>query len=89
LAFLAKTTASFLKYVIKTLLFEKNANFFRKKLAKIAEKCDHDIDPWSTRKSVSVSPGLDVAGEIRQRAGQLDKVAVVPEIKKNRNIRGR
>jgi hypothetical protein len=34
------------KIVIITLVFEKNANFFRRKLAKIAENCDHNIDPW-------------------------------------------
>jgi hypothetical protein len=28
-----------------TLVFEKNANFFRRKLLKIAENCDHNIDP--------------------------------------------
>jgi hypothetical protein len=35
------------KKIIVTLVFEKNANFFRQKLAKIAENCDHNIDPWS------------------------------------------
>jgi hypothetical protein len=29
--------------------FEKNANFFRRKLAKIAENCDHNIDPRQKR----------------------------------------
>jgi hypothetical protein len=33
------------------LVFEKNANFFRRKLAKIAENCDHNIDPWTTTSS--------------------------------------
>jgi hypothetical protein len=28
------------------LFFEKNANFFRRKLSKIAENCDHNIGPW-------------------------------------------
>jgi hypothetical protein len=32
------------KIVIITLGFEKNA-FFRRKLAKIAENCDHNFDP--------------------------------------------
>jgi hypothetical protein len=45
LAFLAHTTASFCKTFIKTLVFEKNANFFRRKSAKIAENYDHNIDP--------------------------------------------
>jgi hypothetical protein len=29
------------------LVFKKNANFFRRKLAKIAENCDANIDPWN------------------------------------------
>jgi hypothetical protein len=28
------------------LVFKKNANFFRRKVGKIAENCDHNIDPW-------------------------------------------
>jgi hypothetical protein len=28
------------------LVFKKNANFLRQKLGKIAENCDHNIDPW-------------------------------------------
>jgi hypothetical protein len=27
--------------------FEEKRQFFRRKLAKIAENCDHNIDPWS------------------------------------------
>jgi hypothetical protein len=26
--------------------FGENRQFFRRKLAKIAENCDHNIDPW-------------------------------------------
>jgi hypothetical protein len=37
-----------MQYLIITLVFEKNANF----LAKIAEKCDHNIDPWSASTTV-------------------------------------
>jgi hypothetical protein len=33
-------TASFSKHLTLTLVFEKNANLFRRKLAKIAENCD-------------------------------------------------
>jgi hypothetical protein len=29
------------------LAFEENAIFFRRKLSKIAENCDHNIDLWS------------------------------------------
>jgi hypothetical protein len=42
----AQTTACFCKNFIKSLVIEKNANFFRRKLAKFAENCDHSIDPW-------------------------------------------
>jgi hypothetical protein len=44
LAFFADATACLCKNLITTLVFEKNANFFRRKLAKIAENCDHNID---------------------------------------------
>jgi hypothetical protein len=47
LFFFAQTTASFSKKIIITLVFEKNANCFRRKFAKIAENCDHNIDPFS------------------------------------------
>jgi hypothetical protein len=45
LAFFAETVAVFCKNFIMELDFEKNANFFRRKLAKIAEISDHNIDP--------------------------------------------
>jgi hypothetical protein len=45
LAFLTQNKAKFWKKImIITLFFEKNANFFRLKLSKIAENCDHNID---------------------------------------------
>jgi hypothetical protein len=47
LAFLTRNKAKFGKKFIITLVFKKNANFFRPKLGKIAENCDHNIDPWS------------------------------------------
>jgi hypothetical protein len=34
-----------MKKLIITLVFEENANFFAVKLSKIAENCDHNIDP--------------------------------------------
>jgi hypothetical protein len=46
MAFLTQYKAKFCKKLIITLVFKKNANFFRQKLAKIAENCDHNIDPW-------------------------------------------
>jgi hypothetical protein len=47
LAFLTHNKAKLCKTLIVTLVFEKNANFFRRKLAKIAEISDHNIDPVS------------------------------------------
>jgi hypothetical protein len=41
--------------VIKTLVFEKDANFVRRKLAEIAENCDPNIDPWTAEINVIVS----------------------------------
>jgi hypothetical protein len=43
--FFAQTSSSFVMMI--TLVYEKNANFFRRKLAKIAKNCDDDIDPCS------------------------------------------
>jgi hypothetical protein len=45
LPFLTKTKLNYAIFLIITLDFEKNANFFGQKLAKIAENCDHNIDP--------------------------------------------
>jgi hypothetical protein len=43
--FLIQNKAKLCKILIITLVFEKNANFFvRRKLSKIAENCDHNID---------------------------------------------
>jgi hypothetical protein len=47
LAFLTQNKAKLCKILIITLVFEKNVNFFLRKLSKIAENCDHNIDPWS------------------------------------------
>jgi hypothetical protein len=52
LALFAQTAASFCKNGIIRLLFEKDANFFCQKLAKIAENCDHNIDPSSEAGSL-------------------------------------
>jgi hypothetical protein len=45
LAFLTQNKAKLCKILIITLVFEKNANFCQR-LTKIAENCDHCIDPW-------------------------------------------
>jgi hypothetical protein len=47
-AFFTQNKAKLCKKLIITLVFQKNANFFAVcKLAKIAENCDHNIDPRS------------------------------------------
>jgi hypothetical protein len=46
MAFLTQAKAKLCKILIITLVFEKNAYFCRK-LSKIEENCDHNIDPWS------------------------------------------
>jgi hypothetical protein len=45
LAFFTQNKAKICKIVIITLAFEKKRQFFSRKLAKIAENCDHNIDP--------------------------------------------
>jgi hypothetical protein len=56
--FLLKLLLVFAKIVIITLVFEKNANFFCRKLAQIAENYDHNIDPSSTlRRAPNLSLG--------------------------------
>jgi hypothetical protein len=45
-SFFAQTTASLCKKLIITLAFLEKRQFFRRKLAKIKENCDRNIDPW-------------------------------------------
>jgi hypothetical protein len=45
LVFLTQNKAKLFENMIITLVFEKNAIFCRQKLSKIAENCDHNIDP--------------------------------------------
>jgi hypothetical protein len=47
LAFLTQNKAEICKMLIITLVFEKNANFLGRKLLKIAENFDHNMDPRS------------------------------------------
>jgi hypothetical protein len=51
LAFLTQNKGELCKILIITLVFEKTP-FFRRKLAKISENCEHNIDP-RTPKSVA------------------------------------
>jgi hypothetical protein len=46
LAFLTQNRAKLCKILLITLVYEKNAIFCRK-LSKIAENCDNNIDPWN------------------------------------------
>jgi hypothetical protein len=45
LAFLTQNKAKLFKMLIITLVFEKKRKLFCQKLSKIAENCDHNIDP--------------------------------------------
>jgi hypothetical protein len=45
IGFFTQNKAKLCKCLIITLVFEKSANFFRRKLSKIAENCGHNIDP--------------------------------------------
>jgi hypothetical protein len=45
MAFLTQNKGKLCKILIITLVFEKKSQFFRRKLSKIAENCDHNIDP--------------------------------------------
>jgi hypothetical protein len=58
LAFFTQSNAKLCKILIITLDFEKSANFFRQKLAKIAENCDHNIDPWLSSFLRDFDPGV-------------------------------
>jgi hypothetical protein len=55
LAFFAKNKAKIGKNRIITLVLEKNANFFDEKLAKIAENCDHNIDPSNLKLNLNLN----------------------------------
>jgi hypothetical protein len=46
MAFLLKLLLVWGKMIITLFFGEKRQFFFRRKLAKIVEKCDHNIDPW-------------------------------------------
>jgi hypothetical protein len=45
MAFLTQNKAKLCKNWIITLVLKKKTPFFRRKLSKIAENCDHNIDP--------------------------------------------
>jgi hypothetical protein len=48
--FTLKNKDNVFKNLIITFIFEKNFNFLRRKLSKIAKNCDHNIDPCSGKK---------------------------------------
>jgi hypothetical protein len=56
LAFLTQNKGKLCKSLIITLVFEKTP-IFRQKLGKIAQNCDHNIDPWSPCSIISLCNG--------------------------------
>jgi hypothetical protein len=68
LAFLTQNKAKLCKILIITLVFEKNANFFRRKLSKIAENCDHNIDPRHREKVAPKFAPLPFFSNVEQKA---------------------
>jgi hypothetical protein len=45
MAFLLQNTAEFCKKAVHNIIFLRKTAFFGRKLVKIAENCDHNIDP--------------------------------------------
>jgi hypothetical protein len=71
LAFLPQNKAKLYKILIITLVFKKNA-IFCQKLSKIAENCDHNIDP---RLAVSTNTEAIYAAENDDDVGLRQKYA--------------
>jgi hypothetical protein len=83
LAFLTRNKAKLCKILIITLVSEKNGNFFRRKLSKIAEICDHNIDlesillisfgrnVFKLEKYISDTGGAAVA---QRQSGEYEKI---------------
>jgi hypothetical protein len=55
----------------------KNANIFRRKLGKIAENCDHNIDPWNVlgRRAGKTDPSINFRNKIISTDGLKKKKA--------------
>jgi hypothetical protein len=51
MAFLTQNKAKLCKILIITLVFEKKRQFFRRKLPKIAENCDHRSQDRELKKN--------------------------------------
>jgi hypothetical protein len=70
--------------MIVTLVFEKNGKFFCRKLAKIAENCDHNIDPKAAKKCFACLQDIrrnEVGGAFDENDGG---VAVVTQQRRRR-----
>jgi hypothetical protein len=68
LRFLLKLLLVFAKIVIITLVFEKNDIFFCRKLAKIAENSDHNIDPWGQCYEFFTETKMAITATLTQKA---------------------
>jgi hypothetical protein len=54
LTFLTQNKAKFWKKIDHNICFREKRQVFRQKLGKIAENCDHNIDPWKYRENKSI-----------------------------------
>jgi hypothetical protein len=50
MAFFAQTGATFCQKNDHNIAFLRKTQFFRRKLAKLTENCDHNIDPSSDKR---------------------------------------
>jgi hypothetical protein len=73
----AQTTASFCKNYDNYIGFWEKRHFFQRKLGKIAENCDHKIDPWSQSHDHQLQ---------RQRCKNLQRHVMRSAFWKNKNI---
>jgi hypothetical protein len=63
LAFLTQNKAKLCKNFDHNTGFLEKRQFFRRKLAKIAENCDHNIDPWPM-KGIKIVENVYDAGVV-------------------------
>jgi hypothetical protein len=88
LRFLINLLLVFAKKLIITSVFEKKTPFFRRKLAKIAENDDHNIDPRLLPSSSQSTSGLPVDQLESLSLGVLEGKSVRQEVQLERGLLG-